>query len=60
VGAQQFWLKNRAPEEWRDKQHVEQSGTVSVKPDLSALTPDELRALAGVRGTAKAATDGHR
>ena len=25
-----FWLKNRQKEYWRDKQHVEQSGSVSV------------------------------
>jgi hypothetical protein len=46
VNAQQFWLKNRKPGEWRDKQHVEQSGTVTVKPDLSGLTTEQLVALA--------------
>lgn len=29
--AQIFWLKNRKPAEWRDKQEVEHSGTLGVK-----------------------------
>ena len=28
--AQIFWLKNRKPDEWRDKKDVEHSGTVSI------------------------------
>lgn len=28
-----FWLKNRKPAEWRDKQDVEHSGGVSIKVD---------------------------
>ena len=31
VTAQIFWLKNRKPEEWRDKQQVEHSGETGVK-----------------------------
>lgn len=26
-----FWLKNRRPKEWRDKQEVEHSGTITTK-----------------------------
>lgn len=29
VGAQCMWLKNRRPQDWRDKQEIEHSGTVS-------------------------------
>lgn len=34
-----FWLKNRRPQDWRDKQEVEHSGGVSlsVTPDDAAL-----------------------
>lgn len=34
-----FWLKNRKPQEWRDKQEVEHSGGVAlnVTPDDAAL-----------------------
>jgi predicted DNA-binding protein YlxM (UPF0122 family) len=39
VRAQQFWLKNRRKEQWRDQQHVRHSGTVN---DLSDLTDEEL------------------
>jgi len=46
VPAQQFWLKNRAPEQWREKQHMEHGGSVGVKPDLSGLTTEQLVALA--------------
>lgn len=31
-----FWLKNRRPKEWRDKQEVEHSGTVSIADALAA------------------------
>ncbi len=30
VGAQIFWLKNRKPKEWRDRQEVEHSGDLGV------------------------------
>lgn len=45
--AQIFWLKNRKPIEWRDKQHIEQSGetTVNNKVDLSNLTTDDIKKL---------------
>lgn len=35
--AQIFWLKNRRPEEWRDKQHVEADVTVSHEQWLDNL-----------------------
>lgn len=31
--AAQFWLKNRRPEQWRDKQQVEHSGSLNVKSE---------------------------
>jgi hypothetical protein len=39
-----FWLKNRKPKEWRDKQDLELSGTVqtNVKHDLKKLDRQEL------------------
>ncbi len=38
--AQIFWLKNRKPDKWRDKQDVEHSGTITNKN--IDLTPEEL------------------
>ena len=32
-----FWLKNRQPAKWRDKQEVEHSGTVDVKSALEEM-----------------------
>lgn len=46
VTAQIFWLKNRRPDKWRDKQDIEHSGGVNHKLDLSGLTAEELRKLA--------------
>ena len=40
--AQIFWLKNRKPAQWRDKQHVEHSGGVGL--DLSYMQDDEIEA----------------
>ena len=31
--AQIFWLKNRKPEQWRDRHNVDHSGTLEVKSD---------------------------
>lgn len=39
VTAQIFWLKNRKPETWRDKQQVEHSGEVTNT--VMQLTPEE-------------------
>lgn len=43
--AQIFWLKNRRPDKWRDKQDIEHSGAVTNKNiDLSYMTDEELEA----------------
>lgn len=42
--AQIFWLKNRKPQEWRDKKETELSGNIKTNP-FDELTPDELRKL---------------
>ena len=47
--AQIFWLKNRRPDRWRDKQQLEHSGSVDVNP-FAGLTTEELRKLAGSDG----------
>lgn len=44
VTAQIFWLKNRKPKEWRDKQQHEHSGGVQVNP-FADLTTEELKKL---------------
>lgn len=41
--AQIFWLKNRKPVEWRDKQEVEHSGKLQHQVALEELSDDELR-----------------
>lgn len=41
-----FWLKNRKPNEWRDKKETELSGGVNVNNPFKDLTTDELRKLA--------------
>lgn len=43
--AQIFWLKNRKPEEWRDKKDIEHSG--SVNNPFAALSTEQLLKLAG-------------
>ena len=43
--AQIFWLKNRKPEEWRDKQQVEHGGTVRQEHGVGGMTDEELRAI---------------
>lgn len=43
--AQIFWLKNRKPVEWRDKQQIEHSGSMEVNNPLKGLTTEELRKL---------------
>lgn len=45
--AQIFWLKNRKPKEWRDKQEIETSGetTVNNKVDFSNLSTEQIREL---------------
>lgn len=39
VTAQIFWLKNRKPSEWRDKQQMEHSGEITNT--IQQLTPEE-------------------
>lgn len=46
VTAQIFWLKNRKPREWRDKQEVEHSGGTNNTVDFTGLSTEELRAIA--------------
>jgi hypothetical protein len=45
VAAEIFWLKNREPKKWRDKQDVNLSGHVDAgKPDLTRVSETELKA----------------
>ncbi|WP_426428650.1 helix-turn-helix domain-containing protein [Staphylococcus equorum] len=45
--AQIFWLKNRKPEQWRDKQNIEHDGAIANNVNHYAnLTEEELRKLA--------------
>lgn len=46
--AQIFWLKNRKPNEWRDKQNIEHSGSMNVNNPFSELSTEELKKLANV------------
>ncbi|MRN25654.1 transposase [Romboutsia ilealis] len=43
--AQIFWLKNRRPDKWRDKQVIESNNTVEVKNPLEGLSTEELKKL---------------
>ncbi len=43
--AQIFWLKNRKPDAWRDKQNVELSGEVKTANPYEGLTTEELKKL---------------
>lgn len=45
VAAQIFWLKNRRPDKWRDKQDIQHSGSMDVNNPMKGLTTDELRKL---------------
>lgn len=42
--AQIFWLKNRKPDQWRDKQQIEHSGEIRNNP-YESLTTEELKKL---------------
>lgn len=44
--AQIFWLKNRKPQEWRDKKDIEHSGDMKVNNPYKSLTTEELKKLA--------------
>ena len=41
--AQIFWLKNRRPDKWRDKNVVEHEGELTTTNPISELTTEELR-----------------
>lgn len=43
--AQIFWLKNRKPKEWRDKQVVEHSGSMEINNPLKELSTEDLKKL---------------
>lgn len=45
-----FWLKNRAPLNWRDKREHQLDGTINTNQtiDLSGLATEELRRLAEI------------
>ncbi|CAI3601335.1 hypothetical protein CNEO2_2630002 [Clostridium neonatale] len=43
--AQIFWLKNRKPEDWRDRKEVEHSG--NINNPYEGLTKEELLKIAG-------------
>ena len=46
VIAQIFWLKNRRPDRWRDRQDIEHSGTIGYKvipDDLSEIIEEETK-----------------
>lgn len=44
--AQIFWLKNRRPKQWRDKQDIEHSGAVNVRKVYDEMSEEELMELA--------------
>lgn len=37
-----FWLKNRQPKAWRDKQHIFQASSTTIRKDYEHLTDEEL------------------
>lgn len=43
--AQIFWLKNRKPEDWRDKKDLDLAGGVNVNNPFEGLTTEELKKL---------------
>lgn len=45
--AQIFWLKNRRPDKWRDKQELEHSGGLDIRQQFEKMTDEELEKLAG-------------
>ncbi|EIS9402007.1 transposase [Clostridioides difficile] len=44
--AQIFWLKNRKPAEWRDKQIVESTNEITINNQFKELSTEELKRLA--------------
>ncbi|WP_245599935.1 transposase [Paenibacillus harenae] len=49
--AQIFWLKNRRPAAWRDKQDIEHSGQMTNNINMTGLSTEELRALAKAKSS---------
>lgn len=43
--AQIFWLKNRKPEQWRNKQDIDVRGDMDVNNPFKGLTTEELKKL---------------
>jgi len=43
--AQIFWLKNRKPNEWRDKRDVDIKGNMEINNPFAGLTTEELKKL---------------
>jgi transcriptional regulator with XRE-family HTH domain len=42
--AAKFWLKNREPEEWKDKQEIESTGSmVNANVDLTSVSTEKLK-----------------
>lgn len=46
--AQIFWLKNRKPIEWRDRQDVNHSGSMDIRQQFEEMTDEELSKMAGM------------
>lgn len=44
--AQIFWLKNRKPAQWRDKQDIEHSGGLDIRNKYNNMSEEELLELA--------------
>lgn len=44
--AQIFWLKNRKPEQWRDKREFTHDGEINQSLNLSNISDEDLKALA--------------
>jgi ACT domain-containing protein len=40
--AQIFWLKNRKPEQWRDKKHIDHSGGVEIETTEKMLSKEDV------------------
>lgn len=55
VTAQIFWLKNRKPEQWRDKQEIVHDGKLALDVDIERMSDDEL--LRGIEGAVQAIND---
>ena len=44
--AQIYWLKNRKPTTWRDKQEISHGGNININDPFKGLTTEELKKLA--------------